>query len=212
MYKVIGHPRSRAMRVIWLLEELEQPYEIEPLTPWSERLLAIQPEGKIPVLETAEGRLTDSVAMMLYLADKHGGPDGPTHPAGGFERAVQDGHALFIVDQLEGPLWSWSRHRMRQGDDSSKELEAECRNDFDRGVERLAARVGDGPFLMGDRFTLPEILAGHAGGWAKALGWPIENEAAAAYLERVFARPSNTRARERAAAAIQAAEKSMPGR
>lgn len=210
MYKVVGHPRSRAMRVIWLLEELEQPYEIDPLTPWSAALSAINPEGKIPVLQTAEGPLTDSFAIMTYLADKHGGANGPTYPAGTYPRAVQDGQALFVVDELEGALWPVSRRRILPGSECSEEFEAECRNAFERGIERLASRLREGPFLMGERFTLADILAAHAGGWAKVLGWTIANKTIEDYLQRTFARPSNLRATERAKEAIAAADAQMP--
>jgi putative NADH-flavin reductase len=50
MYTVIGSPRSRAMRVLWMLEELEQPYELIPAAPRDEAVRAYNPAGKVPVL------------------------------------------------------------------------------------------------------------------------------------------------------------------
>ena len=73
MYTVIGHPQSRALRVIWALEELGQPYELVKAMPRSEEILKYNPLGKIPALIDGEDVLTDSVAIMTYLADKHGG-------------------------------------------------------------------------------------------------------------------------------------------
>ncbi|MCI4664444.1 MAG: glutathione S-transferase family protein [Neomegalonema sp.] len=205
MYKVIGYPRTRVMRVLWLLEELGVAYDLDPATPTSAQVIERYSEGKIPVLETPDGVLTDSVAIMTYLADKHGDPaTGPAFAAGSYERGVQDGHTQFIVDELEGALWATTRHLRKDEAEQSPAFVAEMRAQFDRGIERLVARVGAGPFLMGERFTTPDILAGHAAAWAKIVNFDISNEAALAYLGRVASRPSAGRARERAVAAMQA--------
>lgn len=208
-YHLIGSPRSRVMRVIWLLEELGLPYEIEPLSLGSDAVRARSPEGKVPILETPEGaQLTDSVAIMTYLADRHGDPDtGPSWPAGALERGRQDGHTQFLVDEMDGALWTLSLHRYVLPEEM-RALDAVAPGAlrlFHRAVERLAARIGDGPYLMGARFTLPDIVAGHCAGWAKVAGIEIQNDAVAAYLKRIYARDANARARTRAAEALTAA-------
>ena len=86
MYKVIGTPQTRAFRVIWMLEELELPYELVPAPPRSEGVVAFNPSGKVPVLIDNGTPITDSTAIIQYLADKHGQL---THPAGTLERARQ---------------------------------------------------------------------------------------------------------------------------
>ena len=73
MYRVIGTVKSRAFRVLWMLEELGQPYEMLPVPPRSEEARSFNPLGKIPALVDGDEVLTDSVAIMTYLADKHGG-------------------------------------------------------------------------------------------------------------------------------------------
>ena len=50
MYKLIGSPKTRAIRVLWMLEELGADYEIDPATPHSETVFAINPSGKVPAL------------------------------------------------------------------------------------------------------------------------------------------------------------------
>lgn len=72
MYKIIGFPRTRAMRVIWMLEELGEPYELDPAMPHSDTVKALNPCGKVPVLIDGDTVLTESVAICTYLADKHG--------------------------------------------------------------------------------------------------------------------------------------------
>ena len=102
MYKVIGSLRTRAFRVVWMLEELGQGYEVEPVRPRSETARAYNPSGKVPILLIDGEPILDSVAIVQFLADRH---RRFTAPAGIIERACQDGWTQFSVDDLESPLW-----------------------------------------------------------------------------------------------------------
>ncbi|MEO0863627.1 MAG: glutathione S-transferase N-terminal domain-containing protein, partial [Pseudomonadota bacterium] len=84
MYHVIGTAKSRAFRVMWMLGELGQDYEVTPAMPRSEEIMAHNPLGKVPALKDGDDVLTDSVAIITYLADKHGAL---TAPAGTIARA-----------------------------------------------------------------------------------------------------------------------------
>jgi glutathione S-transferase len=76
---------SRSQRVLWLLEELGVPYEVQRyerdaktmLAPHA--LLAIHPLGKSPVITDGEVTLAESGAIIEYLVDKYG--DGRLKPA-----------------------------------------------------------------------------------------------------------------------------------
>ena len=111
MYEIIGFPRTRAMRVIWLLEELGEPYEIDPAMPQSDKVRSVNPSGKVPVLMEDDEPITDSVAICTYLADKHGRF---TFPAGTLKRARQDSFTQFGVDVLEGALWTAAKKHVHQ--------------------------------------------------------------------------------------------------
>jgi glutathione S-transferase len=69
---------SRSQRVLWLLEELDLPYEIvryqrDPETMLApESLRRIHPLGKSPVLVDGDRVLAESGAIVEYLADRHG--------------------------------------------------------------------------------------------------------------------------------------------
>ena len=89
MYTVYGNVFTRAMRVLWCLEEIGLDYTHVPASPQSPEILAVNPAGKLPAMSLDDGTvLTDSTAIMTYLADKH---DAVTYPAGTVERARQDG-------------------------------------------------------------------------------------------------------------------------
>ena len=72
MYKVYGTLNTRTLRVLWTLEELGQPYELIECKPQSDVIRAVNPTGKVPALQDGDDTITDSVAIMTYLADKHG--------------------------------------------------------------------------------------------------------------------------------------------
>ena len=93
MYTVIGATRTRTLRVMWLLEELGETYDQDPAAPNSDSALKYNVLGKIPALVDNGHTLTDSVAIMTYLADKHGRF---TAPAGTPQRALQDAMTLWL--------------------------------------------------------------------------------------------------------------------
>lgn len=189
MYKLIGHPQSRVLRVMWLLEELCEPYELEPVLPQSEEVRAHNPSGKIPVLLTEGAALTDSVAICTYLADKHGKC---TFPAGTLERARQDSFTQFAVDVLDGALWTAAKNAFVHPEDIRvPAIKDVCRMEFARGLETLEARLGDRPFVMGDTFTVPDIIIGHCAGWAVMAKFELPGEGPLhAYFKRLRDRPA----------------------
>ena len=71
MYKAIGSRGSRVSRVLWMLEELGQPYEFVEVKLRSPEAYALNPSGKVPILIDGELTVTDSAAICVYLADKH---------------------------------------------------------------------------------------------------------------------------------------------
>ena len=68
---------ARYFRVLWTLEELQVPYELVML-PFPPRVhvpqyLEINPAGTVPTLHDGDVRMTESVAICQYLAERHGG-------------------------------------------------------------------------------------------------------------------------------------------
>jgi len=180
MYKVYGSVASRAFRVLWALEELGVAYEHHDAKPQSEAARALNPSGKIPILVDGDAVLTDSVAILTYLADKHGAL---TYPAGTVERAHQDALTHTILDEFDAVLWTSARHHTVLPED----LRIPAVNDslkweFQQNLDRLGKRFV-GPFLQGDRMTLADILCVHCLGWAKSAGFPVENDVMTAYFK-----------------------------
>ncbi|TDE35984.1 glutathione S-transferase family protein [Antarcticimicrobium sediminis] len=180
MYKVYGAVQSRAFRVLWMLEEIGQPYEMHDVKPHSAEALALNLSGKIPILVDGDAVLTDSVAIITYLADKHGAL---TYPAGTVDRALQDALTHTILDEFDAVLWTAARHRSVLPEDRRiPAVDDSLKWEFQRNLDRLGKRFV-GPFLQGDKMTLADILCVHCLGWAKSAGFPVENDVMTAYFK-----------------------------
>lgn len=192
MYTVIGGVRSRTLRVLWMLEELGQPYTHLPAAPRSDEVKAHYPAGKVPVLLEDGVALTDSTAILTYLADKHAQF---TFPAGTLDRARQDGHTQFLLDELDALLWTASRHsfilpeELRVG-----AIKDSLKWEYEHSLARLEHRLGDGPFLMGKAMTVPDIIAAHCAGWAVSAKFPQPNARIQGYFDALRSRPAFERA------------------
>ena len=76
MLKLHFAPNSRAGRIVWLLEELNLPYEINkmdfhPKALKSDEHRSRHPLGRVPVLDDGDVRLFESGAIVEYILDRH---------------------------------------------------------------------------------------------------------------------------------------------
>lgn len=194
-YIVIGTVSSRAARVLWMLEELGLPYDHVPAAPQSEGVTAFNPAGKVPVLIAEGTPITDSTAIIQYLADKHGLL---THPAGTLARARQDSLTQFLLDEFDANLWTAARHSFVLPEElRHSAIKNTLRWEFERSQKTLMHRMGDGPFVMGDQMTVPDIILTHCGNWALSAKFPIVEHRLTEYLTAMRARPAYRRAMAR---------------
>ena len=198
-YTVIGHADSRAARVLWAMEEIGLRYDHVPALPRSEEARAADAEGKIPLLRVREGdreeTISDSVAIVTHLADRHGAL---THPPGTLARARQDAMTQFVVCEMDAVLWALAKHsfvwpRERRVPAVKDALRGEA-GEAERALER---RLGEGAFLAGDALTVPDILAAHCIGWAIKAKVPPGSERARDWARGLRDRPAYRRAAAR---------------
>lgn len=192
MYKLMGSKKSRAFRVLWALEEMDLPYEFAPSAARSDEVRAVNPSGKVPVLIEGDAVLTDSVAIIQYLADKHGKL---TFPAGTLDRARQDGLMQFACDEMDGTLWTAARNSFVLPEDLRvPAIKETLKWEYKKSMASLAQKLGDRTYLMGDTFTVADIIATHCGTWARNAGFASDQPVVEAYIDRVISRPAYQRA------------------
>lgn len=192
MYTLIGSPMNRTFRVLWALEELEQPYTRQIEQPRSAAVCALSPLGKVPILLVDGEPVTDSVAILTYLADRHGGL---THPAGTLARARQDALTHQVLDEIEALIWTAARHTFILPEERRvPDIKPALRWEYEKNLTSLATRLADQPYLAGEEMTVPDILALHCLNWAAAARFPEPPAPLAAYAARLRARPGYKRA------------------
>ncbi len=206
MITLYGFPNSRSLRVAWTLEELGLEYAYRHVDlgggeGQSEAFLARHPDGKVPVLEDGELTLFESAAICRYLAERYGAP-GDLLPADIEARARVDQWLFFIIGELEQPLWTQAKHKFAlPGEQRIPAVLPTAAWEFQRALAALGRRFDGEGWLVGERFTLADLLLAHTLTWAVKFKMRLP-PALSAYRERVVARPALSRAvaRERDAA------------
>ncbi|KZL20111.1 Glutathione S-transferase [Pseudovibrio axinellae] len=188
MYKVIGHPQSRTMRVLWTLEELGLPYEVVPCKPHQDEIRAVNPSGKIPALTVGDDTIYDSTAICTYLADKH---DALTFPAGSLDRAKQDSFTNFALDEMDSILWMAAKHSfIHPAEKRIPDIKATCKFEWANSMKQFEQRLSENTWAMGDTFTIADIIIGHCAFWARLSKFEWPEGAVSEYFTRVLARPT----------------------
>ena len=187
MYTVIGGTKSRAFRVMWMLEELAQPYALNPAAPRSDEARKYNPSGKVPALVDGDEVLTDSIAIMTYLADKHGAL---TAPAGTPARARQDAMTFWLIDEFDAVLWAAAKHSFVFPEEARvPAIKDSLKAEFERAASTLSDRL-EGPFLMGDEITLPDLLAVHCINWSIGAKFPRVDDKLNLWAKSLRERPA----------------------
>jgi len=191
MYTVLGSTKNRTLRVIWTLEELGVTYDQVVGDPGSAEVKALNPTGKVPTLIVEGEVLPDSVAIMTFLSDRH---NALTFPAGSVERLRMDGHIQFLLEEFDSLLWVAAKNSfINPVDQRAPEVKSVLKWEFKRSLKRLEERL-QGEFLMGDAFTIADILAVHCLNWAFTAKFPQSSEALKAYAKRCRGRDAYKRA------------------
>jgi glutathione S-transferase len=188
---------SRSSIVLWMLEELGQPFDIELVsfkrgenrTP---AFLAINPMGKLPTLRHGDTIITEAAAICTYLADEY--PEaGLNVPVGDPDRGVYLKWLFFGPSCVEPAITEKAYPRA-----SPPARAALGFGDFDSvmGVLATAAKSAD-PWLMGRRFTAADVVIGSGLRWGTMFNLMPRLPEFAGYIERLEARPALQRANER---------------
>jgi glutathione S-transferase len=157
----------------------------DKVTDEGEKLTDVNPKGAVPTLRLDDGEvLTENAVILQYLADLVPGSE-LALPVSGIERYRLLEGLNFIATELHkgfGPLWNPATP------DDFKEA---TRQALGKKFDYLQGRIGDGPYILGDRFSILDAYAFAVLGWTKIHGidiarWP----GLAAYLERVASRPA----------------------
>jgi glutathione S-transferase len=194
MMKLYGAPPTRALRVVWLLNELGLEYEMLPVylmqgENQQQDFLTLNPAGKVPVLVDGSLVLTESAAIQLYLADKN--PQAGFIPEAVEDRAQMYRWIFFLVTEIEQPLWRIARHSFVYPEEKRLPQDVSlARQECVEMVAVLERHMEKREFMVGDRLSVADFNAAYILDWAneeKMLdGAPRLRE----YLRSMYARPT----------------------
>ena len=190
---------ARSFRALWALEELGLPDELK-LLPFPPRVLSpeyldINPLGTIPFFVDGDAQMTESAAIVQYLATRHGGPLSvePDDPAyGDWLNWLHRGEATLTFPQTlvlrYTRLEPKERRNPQVAEDYARWFMARLRS-VDAALERA-------DYLCAGRFTAADISVGYALLLARTLGLDERfSPAINAYWERLVGREAFQRAK-----------------
>lgn len=188
-------PNTRSSSTLILLEELGADYTLRAIDPASHaqrgpEFLAINPLGKVPAIVHGDAVVTEQVAIFLYLADLY--PEAQMAPP--------------VGDPMRGPYLRWTAFhgtcfepavvdRAQSGRAFPSAISSY--GDFDTMLAALTGQLSRDAYLLGESFGAIDVLWGTSLAWMTRFGLVPLVPVIKTYVERVNARPSIARVREK---------------
>jgi glutathione S-transferase len=193
MLKFYHAPWSRSSNVLWLMEELGVPYEIERVdipqeggAPESYR--AIHPHKKVPAILHDGVIITERAAISIYLADAF--PQAGLAPkVGDKDRAAYLTWLVYADSVFDPAVAAHVQGWKYEGRSFSFGAYADL-------VANLERRLSQSEFIAGDRFTAADVQIAGSMGYVTQQKWLPEKPVFADYLARTTTRPAAKRAAE----------------
>lgn len=188
-------PNSRAGRIVWLLEELGLPYEVNkmafhPKDLKSDAHRARHPLGRIPVLDDGDVRIYESGAIVEYVLERHkNGGLKPAVDAGEYPEYLQWFH--YCEGMVMPPVNTIVVQTVLLPPERRDETAlGQAQRLLTKALAPVDAALAGRDYLIGD-FSAADIMLGHACFMSNRLGCvPDEMENLKAYVGRVEARPA----------------------
>jgi glutathione S-transferase len=189
------NPMTRARMVHWMLEELGAPYRIELLNlekgeHKNAAFLAVNPMGKVPAIVHKGTVVTECGAILTYLAD--------AFPSAGLAPALDDPKRgaylrwmFFAASCIDAAMID----RMLSRPEPERSG-AVGYGKHEHVFETLEKALTPGPFLLGEKFTTPDLFIAGQLGFGLMMKGLEPRPIFQAYVEKIQARPAAKRINE----------------
>ena len=192
--KVYYAPQSRAVRTVWLLEEIGQPYTLEKFQLGQKEMRGpeytrINPNGRVPTLVDGDVTLSESTAIAQYLAAKYAPALAPGPQEANFAEFLQWLH--YAEGMIMPPINNYVVETiLLPPDRRNEEIAMRALKLLNRTLSAVEQHMEGRDFLSGG-FTIADTITGHAVIMARRLGAdfsPLPN--LSSYADRLEARPA----------------------
>lgn len=185
------NPMSRGRVARWMLEETGLRYSAEILeygtTMKAPEYLAVNPMGKVPAIRHGDMVVTENAAIALYLGDL----------------AMDKGLAPAPGSMERGPYYRWisfmaplEQAMMSKHGGVTPEPMSAGFGTVEDVTNTLDAAIGDRDFLVGDDFTMADLLVSAYIGWYLQFKLLEPRESFVRYSQLHLSRPASKRANE----------------
>jgi glutathione S-transferase len=206
---------SRSQRVLWLLEELELPYQIQqyqrdPKTSLAPpELKRVHPLGKSPVITDGDRVVAESGAIIEYLVGRHG--NGRLVPPPGSDERLRytywlhfsEGSAMppllfkLVCDKVKSAPMPFFIKPIARGI-AGKVMEAFVDPNLKNQLDFMEAELKMHKWFAGDEFSAADVqMSFPLEAAAQRAGLDDSRPKLTAFLKRIHARPAYKRALER---------------
>ena len=209
MMKLYGFGPTRSLRALWGLKELGLEFEFIPVNLQAgenrrPEFLALNPAGKVPVLVDGDLVLTESAAIVLYLAEKY--PEKKLMSTRLEQLAQVYRWVMFAMTELEQPLWRMAKHTFLYPEKKRLPQDIDlARDDFTAMAAVLDRHMKGRQYIVGDHMTAADCVTAYLMDWANEHhlldGFPNLK----AYLQRMYERSTAPQRIAEALATIRAA-------
>lgn len=185
---------TRSIRARWVLQELNVPFEaitVDMMKGEHQQpaFLKINPAGKLPALVDGDLVLTESMAIVTYLAEKH--PEKGFIPSDLKQRAEFHKWIMFTATELEQPLWRISRNTNLYPPEKRQPTEVDrAAEDFKPMADVLDAHLAGREYLVGDRVTAADFALAYTLDWANEARLLGDLPRLQSYMTRMYQRPA----------------------
>ena len=153
-----GSPRSRTMRVLWMVAELSLefehvPYEFDDPALKTPEFLTLNPAGAIPTLVDGEFALSESLAINLYLAKRYGSAgSAPLYP----DSLQGEAEAIRWTLFAQGHLEPWIQKDALLAD-LIQAIGDRATGMVEQSLGVLERVLTDSDWLLGQTFTVADL-------------------------------------------------------
>ena len=198
-------PGTRAVRVRWMLEEMNHPYELVRIDPKKDEndsptYRSLQPLGHVPVIVAGSQVIYESAAIVAWLADRH--PEKKLAPTVDSPARGQYYQWMFFgMATIEPPLQQLLLHTRLLPEEKRVPFVVEHSVGRFREVAAVVEKeIASHPFILGESFSAADIVVGACINWARGMKLPDGTRllegfpTLQAYSARLLERPALQRA------------------
>ncbi|MPZ45849.1 MAG: glutathione S-transferase family protein [Betaproteobacteria bacterium] len=196
MLRLYGSARSRGLRSLWMLGELGLQYEHKDYLPRSAEtktpeFRAMNANGRVPVIDDDGFVLSESMAINMYLAKKHG----KLYPTDAKNEALTWQWSLWETDRLDRQIVNYVNHTSALAEAERKpEIAQAAWTEVVPALDVLEGALSKSQWLAGPDFSVADLNVASALYRALSVDlakWPKVQ----AWLQRCWERPAAKKAR-----------------